>query len=41
VLYYAYGVPGIDAQYLKQGLTIAAEITSEFGKGAIEEVLVL
>jgi DNA/RNA-binding domain of Phe-tRNA-synthetase-like protein len=41
VLYYAYAVPGIDAQYLEQGLTIAAEITSEFGKGTIEEVLVL
>jgi len=41
VFYYAYAVPGIDAQYLKQGLTIAAEIASEFGKGTIEEVLVL
>jgi DNA/RNA-binding domain of Phe-tRNA-synthetase-like protein len=36
VLYYAYGVPGIDAQYLNQGLAIAAEITAEFGKGTIE-----
>ena len=36
VLYYAYGVPGIDEQYLEQGLTIGAEITSEFGKGTIE-----
>jgi DNA/RNA-binding domain of Phe-tRNA-synthetase-like protein len=36
VLYYAYAVPGIDAQYLNQGLTIAAEIASEFGKGTIE-----
>lgn len=41
VLYYAYAVPGIDAQYLEEGLTIGAEITSEFGKGSIEEVLVL
>ena len=41
VLYYAYAVPGIDAQYLEEGLTIGAEITSGFGKGAIEEVLVL
>jgi DNA/RNA-binding domain of Phe-tRNA-synthetase-like protein len=41
VLYYAYAVPGIDPQYLEQGLTIAAEISAEFGKGTIEEVLVL
>jgi DNA/RNA-binding domain of Phe-tRNA-synthetase-like protein len=41
VLYYAYAVPGIDAQYLEQGLTIAAEITSEFGKGTIEEVRIV
>ncbi|MBW2076136.1 MAG: hypothetical protein JRI71_01015 [Deltaproteobacteria bacterium] len=38
VLYYAYAVPGIDAQYLEEGLTIAAEIASEFGKGTVEEV---
>lgn len=36
VLYYAYAVPGIDAQYLKEGLTIGVEITSEFGKGTKE-----
>lgn len=36
VLYYAYAVPDIDAQYLEQGLAIAAEATSDFGKGAIE-----
>ena len=38
VLYYAYAVPGIDGQYLEEGLTIAAEITSEFGGGAIEAI---
>lgn len=38
VLFYAYGVPGIEKHYLKEGLTIAAEIMSEFGKGTIEGV---
>jgi DNA/RNA-binding domain of Phe-tRNA-synthetase-like protein len=41
VLYYAYSVPGIEARYLEEGLTIAAEINSEFGKGTIEEVRVV
>lgn len=41
VLYYAYAVPGIDAQYLEEGLTIGAEIISEFGKGTIEEVRIV
>jgi len=34
VLFYAYGLPGINEKYLKEGLTIAAQIMSEFGKGA-------
>ena len=38
VLFYAYGVPGIDGDHLKAGLTIAAETMSEFGKGAIQTV---
>ncbi len=38
VLYYAYAVPGIDAQYLEEGLTIGAEIMSEFGGGAVETI---
>jgi DNA/RNA-binding domain of Phe-tRNA-synthetase-like protein len=38
VLFYAYGVPGIDERYLKEGLTIAAETMSEFGKGFIAGV---
>jgi len=38
VLFYAYAVPGIDKRYLKEGLTIAAEIMSEFGQGSIEGV---
>jgi len=38
VLFYSYAVPGIDQRYLKEGLTIAAEIMSEFGQGTIEGV---
>ncbi len=40
VLYYAYAVPGIGARYLEEGLTIAAQTTSEFGGGAIETITV-
>ena len=36
VLFYAYAVPGIEGQYLKEGLTIAAETLVEFGGGDIE-----
>jgi len=38
VLFYGYGVPGIDGDHLKAGLTIAAETMSEFGKGTIQTV---
>jgi DNA/RNA-binding domain of Phe-tRNA-synthetase-like protein len=38
VLFYAYAVPGIEAKYLDEGLTIAAEIMSEFGRGTIEAI---
>jgi DNA/RNA-binding domain of Phe-tRNA-synthetase-like protein len=38
VLFYAYAVPGIESQYLRQGLTIAAETMAEFGGGKIESV---
>ena len=38
VLFYAYAVPGIDSQYLKDGLTLAAETMSEFGGGKIEGI---
>ena len=41
VLFYAYAVPGIDAVYIRDGLSIAAEIMSKFGKGAIQGVEVL
>jgi DNA/RNA-binding domain of Phe-tRNA-synthetase-like protein len=36
VLFYAYGIPGVDGDYLSQGLTVAAETMSEFGGGTIE-----
>ena len=38
VLFYAYAVPGIESQYLKAGLNIAAEIMAEFGGGQIEGI---
>ncbi len=36
VLFYAYAVPGIDGNYLKEGLTVAAETMARFGGGTIE-----
>jgi DNA/RNA-binding domain of Phe-tRNA-synthetase-like protein len=36
VLFYAYAVPGIDSQYLRDGLSVAAETMAEFGGGKIE-----
>ncbi len=36
VLFYAYAVPGIDARYLKEGLTVAADTMAQFGNGTIE-----
>ena len=36
VLFYAFAVPGIEARYLKEGLTIAADNLAQFGNGAIE-----
>ena len=38
VLFYAYAVPGIEHQYLTDGLTIAAETMAEFGGGHIEGI---
>ena len=38
VLLYAYAVPGIAAEYLKEGLTIAADTLVEFGGGKIEYI---
>jgi DNA/RNA-binding domain of Phe-tRNA-synthetase-like protein len=36
VLFYAYAVPGIERQYLKEGLTLSADAIVEFGGGKIE-----
>jgi len=38
VLLYAYAVPGIDRQYLKDGLTVGAETVAEFGGGKVEGI---
>jgi DNA/RNA-binding domain of Phe-tRNA-synthetase-like protein len=38
VLLYAYAVPGIDRQYLKDGLTIGAETVAEFSGGSVEGI---
>jgi len=35
VLFYAYGVPGIEERHLIEGLTVASEIMAEFGGGTI------
>lgn len=40
VLFYAYAVPGIESQFLKDGLTIAAETMAEFGGGKVEGIKV-
>ncbi len=36
VLFYSYAVPGIDASYLKEGLTVATETMVEFGGGSLK-----
>ncbi len=38
VLFYAYAVPGIERQYLKDGLSVAAETVVEFGGGRVEDI---
>jgi DNA/RNA-binding domain of Phe-tRNA-synthetase-like protein len=38
VLFYGYGIPGVGAEFLKDGLTIAAETMGEFGNGTVEEI---
>ncbi len=40
VLFYAYGVPGIDGRYLEDGLTLAAETMKEFGGGMVHTIRV-
>jgi DNA/RNA-binding domain of Phe-tRNA-synthetase-like protein len=36
VLFYAYAVPGIEREYLQEGLAIAADTLVEFGGGETE-----
>jgi DNA/RNA-binding domain of Phe-tRNA-synthetase-like protein len=38
VLFYSYGVPGIESHSLKEGLTIAADTMVQFGNGTVEYV---
>jgi DNA/RNA-binding domain of Phe-tRNA-synthetase-like protein len=38
VLFYAYGVPGVEEDHLRQGLTLAAETMGRFGGGEVQGV---
>ncbi len=38
VLFYAYGIPGVEGRYLKEGLTVAAASMTEFGGGTFEGI---
>jgi len=38
VLFYAYAVPGIEKDHLRNGLSVAAETLAEFGGGIIEGI---
>jgi DNA/RNA-binding domain of Phe-tRNA-synthetase-like protein len=38
VCFYAYAVPGIESDHLKNGLSVAAETLAEFGGGNIEGI---
>jgi DNA/RNA-binding domain of Phe-tRNA-synthetase-like protein len=38
VLFYGYGVPGVENRHLLEGLTVAAETMAEFGGGKVEGV---
>ncbi|MEW5723007.1 MAG: phenylalanine--tRNA ligase beta subunit-related protein [Thermodesulfobacteriota bacterium] len=40
VLFYAYGLPDVPAEYLEKGLTIAAQTMAEFGNGSVQGVYV-
>jgi DNA/RNA-binding domain of Phe-tRNA-synthetase-like protein len=40
VLFYAYAVPGIEARYIQEGLSIAADTMVRFGQGTMENLLV-
>jgi DNA/RNA-binding domain of Phe-tRNA-synthetase-like protein len=36
ILFYAYAVPGIDAIYIREGLSVAAETMERFGGGTVK-----
>jgi len=38
VLFYAYGIPGVEGSHLRDGLTIAAETMRDFGEGTTQGV---
>jgi DNA/RNA-binding domain of Phe-tRNA-synthetase-like protein len=38
VLFYGYGVPGVENRHLTVGLTLAAETMKEFGGGSVAGV---
>jgi DNA/RNA-binding domain of Phe-tRNA-synthetase-like protein len=38
VLFYAYGIPGIDKGFLEAGLTVAAETMTEYGGGTLQAI---
>ena len=38
VLFYAYAVPGIESDHLRNGLSVAAETLAKFGSGSIEGI---
>ena len=38
VFFYAYGIPSVEGNHLRDGLTIAAETMRDFGEGAIQGV---
>jgi DNA/RNA-binding domain of Phe-tRNA-synthetase-like protein len=40
VLFYAYGIAGVENRYLNEGLAIAGDIMAEFGGGTVEGVAV-
>ena len=37
-MFYAYGIPGVEGNHLRDGLTIAAETMKDFGEGIIQGV---
>jgi len=38
VLFYTYGIPGVEGNHLRDGLTIVAETMRDFGEGIIQGI---